>query len=101
MPKIFEYLGIVIRFFSDEHEPIHVHAFYGDTQLKVEFVISEGIVTELKYKTVKGYAPLPKDKEKDLKTLIDIYKYDMIQLWIKYFILHEKVNCTTIASKLK
>jgi hypothetical protein len=24
MPKIFEYLGIVIRFYSNEHDPIHV-----------------------------------------------------------------------------
>jgi len=27
MPKIFEYLGIVLLFYSKEHEPIHVHAF--------------------------------------------------------------------------
>lgn len=25
MPKIFEYLGIIIMFYSNEHEPIHVH----------------------------------------------------------------------------
>ena len=25
MPKLFEYLGIVILFYSNEHEPIHVH----------------------------------------------------------------------------
>ncbi|MCL2101430.1 MAG: DUF4160 domain-containing protein [Fibromonadales bacterium] len=26
MPSIFEYLGIVLYFFSNEHEPIHIHA---------------------------------------------------------------------------
>ncbi len=25
MPKIFEYLGILIFFYSNEHEPIHVN----------------------------------------------------------------------------
>ena len=25
MPKIFEYLGIIIMFYSNEHEPIPVH----------------------------------------------------------------------------
>lgn len=25
MPKIFEYLGILIFFYSNEHEPVHVH----------------------------------------------------------------------------
>ncbi len=28
MPKIFEYLGILIFFYSNEHEPIHVHGKY-------------------------------------------------------------------------
>ena len=28
MPKIFEYLGITIMFYSNEHEPIHVHGKY-------------------------------------------------------------------------
>ncbi len=30
MPKIFEYLGILIFFYSNEHEPIHVHAKKGE-----------------------------------------------------------------------
>ncbi|MCK5209171.1 MAG: DUF4160 domain-containing protein, partial [Cyclobacteriaceae bacterium] len=30
MPKIYEYLGIVIMFYSDEHEPTHVHAVYNN-----------------------------------------------------------------------
>ncbi|MCW5910180.1 MAG: DUF4160 domain-containing protein [Cyclobacteriaceae bacterium] len=30
MPKIFEYLGIVIFFYAHEHEPIHVHGRYGN-----------------------------------------------------------------------
>ena len=25
MPKLYEYLGIVVYFYSNEHEPIHVH----------------------------------------------------------------------------
>lgn len=28
MPKIYEYLGIMIMFYSNEHEPIHVHGKY-------------------------------------------------------------------------
>ncbi|MDE6341047.1 MAG: DUF4160 domain-containing protein, partial [Muribaculaceae bacterium] len=25
MPKIFEYFGLIFYFYSNEHEPIHVH----------------------------------------------------------------------------
>ena len=59
MPKILEYLGIVIRFYSDEHEPIHVHAQYGDTEMKVEFYIEDNVITDLKYLKVRGKDPLP------------------------------------------
>ncbi len=34
MPKLFEYLGLILRFFSNEHEPIHIHAFYKESQNK-------------------------------------------------------------------
>ncbi len=34
MPKIFEYLGILIFFYSNEHEPIHVHAKKGEYESK-------------------------------------------------------------------
>lgn len=54
MPKLYEYLGIVVRFFSDEHEPIHIHAFYGEYQLKVELIIKSGKIVSINYKNVKG-----------------------------------------------
>ena len=29
MPKIFEYFGFIFFFYSNEHEPIHVHVTHG------------------------------------------------------------------------
>ena len=52
MPKLYEYLGIVVRFFSEEHEPVHIHAFYGEYQLKVELIIKSGKIVTIKYKNV-------------------------------------------------
>ena len=31
MPKIFEYFGFIFFFYSNEHEPIHVHVLHGET----------------------------------------------------------------------
>ena len=42
MPKIFEYLGILIFFYSNEHEPIHVHAKKAECESKAEFYIMMG-----------------------------------------------------------
>lgn len=101
MPKLFEYLGLTLRFFSDEHEPIHIHAFYNECQTKVEFNIEDGIISSINYKKIQGYEVIPEEKMKDLETLIEVYKYDIIQLWIKFFVLHEKVPCKKISVKLK
>ena len=32
MPKIFEYFGFIFYFFSNEHEPIHVHVIHGSRE---------------------------------------------------------------------
>ena len=34
MPKIFEYFGFVFFFYSNEHEPIHVHVTHKGCQRK-------------------------------------------------------------------
>lgn len=62
MPKIFEYLGIVIRFYANEHEPIHVHALYGDAELRVEFEISNKEIVGIVYKRVAGKEGFPQRK---------------------------------------
>ena len=48
MPKIFEYLGILMFFYSNEHEPIHVHAKYDGFESKAEFYIVAARLLRLK-----------------------------------------------------
>ncbi len=47
MPKIYEYLGIVIFFYAHEHEPIHVHGRIGEYETKAEFILSDGLIVKL------------------------------------------------------
>jgi hypothetical protein len=101
MPKLFEYLGLILRFYSNDHEPIHVHAFYKEFQTKIDFEIVDGIITKINYSEVAGYQPIPNTKIKDLEDLIATYKYDIIQMWIKFFVLHEKITTQKITKKLK
>lgn len=42
MPKIFEYFGYVFFFYSNEHEPIHVHVIHGERQLIYELILENG-----------------------------------------------------------
>jgi hypothetical protein len=54
MPSIFEYLGILIFFYSNEHEPIHVHGKNAGRESKAEFYIVDGKIIEIRIKPIKG-----------------------------------------------
>ena len=58
MPKIFEYFGFVFFFYSNEHEPIHVHVLHGDTQSVFDLILEDGILQGLIMRNVGGYAGL-------------------------------------------
>ena len=47
MPKIFEYLGVLMFFYSNEHEPIYVHGKYNRLESKAEFYIVDGEIVEI------------------------------------------------------
>lgn len=58
MPKLYEYLGIVIYFWSNEHEPIHVHGEYQGKESKAELRVENGKVSEIRIGKVRGHQPL-------------------------------------------
>jgi hypothetical protein len=101
MPKIFEYLGIILFFYSNEHEPIHVHATYGLLESKAEFFIVDGKISEIKINLVKGKRPLTGSKLKDFEKFLEVYGDQIIKKWIDYFVYHKEVNFERISTKLK
>jgi len=38
MPKLYEYMGLYIMFYANDHEPIHVHCKYQDTESKADII---------------------------------------------------------------
>lgn len=98
MPKIYEYLGIIILFYSDEHEPIHVHAEYNGNIVKVSFFIRDGKIYRVTYIVVAG--KFPPSKLKELKKFISLYKDKIVWAWDRYFIWKSKVEFERITKKL-
>ncbi len=101
MPKIFEYLGIIIMFYSNEHEPIHVHGKYQGLESKAEFIIVDGKIIEIKTSNVKGKKSLSKKELKEFKNFVEKFKDDIVQKWIDYFVYHKSVQCIKIEGKVK
>jgi len=90
MPTLFEYFGIIIKFFSNEHEPIHVHAYYNDAEIKVSFFIKDGKIYRTTYVLEHGNFPI--NKEKQLKKLISKHKDDIVKLWVDFFVLKKDIT---------
>jgi hypothetical protein len=101
MPKIFEYLGILIFFYSNEHEPIHVHSKKGEYECKAEFYIVNGEISEIRITNISGVRPLKGKDLKDFKTFLEIYADKIVEKWISYFIYHKDVEFEKITKRLK
>lgn len=100
MPKLYEYFGIVIFFYSNEHEPVHVHARYGEFESKIELIIKSGVVQGLKVQKVAGKKPLPATQLRQFKKLVTVLSDEIVQSWINYFVYHKKIVPKKIAEKL-
>jgi hypothetical protein len=101
MPKIYEYLGIVLYFYSREHDPIHVHARKGGYETKAEFVIQSGKIVEINLRKVKGIRPLKGNDLKNFNTFLDNYSDKIVQKWVDYFVYGNEVDFERISKKIK
>jgi hypothetical protein len=101
MPKIFEYLGIIIFFYSNEHEPIHVHGKYNEFESKAEFYIVDGKVTEIIIKQETGRLPLTGNNLKNFQDFLQNYSDTIVQKWIDYFVYHKNIEFEKINKRIK
>ena len=100
MPKLYEYFGLIVLFYSNEHEPIHVHGLYGETESKAELVVQNGKVVKIHFVPVKGRRPLQMRQMKNFRLLVKKYQNDIVQKWIEVFVLHKHVIPQTISRRL-
>jgi hypothetical protein len=101
MPKLFEYFGLVVLFFSNEHEPIHVHGLYRDKETRAELVLRDGKVIRIRYVRVKGRAPLGRPQMRDFQRLVERFKNEIVQKWVEFFVLHKRIEPQTISRRLR
>ena len=73
MPKLYEYLGLIIFFYSNEHEPIHVHGQCEGRESKAEFILAEGEIVEIRITEVKGSRPLVGKDLQNFKKVVGAY----------------------------
>ena len=100
MPKIFEYFGYIFYFFSNEHEPIHVHVIHGDKESIFDLIMMNGTLERINVRTRKGVEALSDKEKRVAEAFINKYHRNIIEKWVKFFVLKQAVRCTNIKKKI-
>ncbi len=100
MPKLYEYFGLVILFYSNEHEPIHVHCKYQDKESKAEIIFENGKFLKIKIKDVPGKEPLDSKNLKKFMKIVEIYRDDIVRKWIDFFVYNVEITCEKITKRI-
>jgi hypothetical protein len=100
LPKLYEYLGLVILFYSNDHEPIHVHCKFQDFESKAEILFENGIFKKVIIKEVHGKEPLDNKNLKKFKKFVELYRDDIVRKWIDFFIYNIEITPEKITKKV-
>ncbi|MBW8331025.1 MAG: DUF4160 domain-containing protein [Prolixibacteraceae bacterium] len=101
MPKIFEYLGFIFFFYSNDHKPLHVHARYGEYESVIELEISEGKLVNIKFKRSTGSKPIPPSYRKDIEKFVFAYYLKIVEKWTQFYLLKIEPKNEKITRKIR
>ncbi len=101
MPKLYDYFGLRVYFYANDHEPVHVHGFYQGRESKAELIIVNGVVTAIRIVSVAGMKPLAGKALVDFETLVTRRAGDIVEKWVEFFVHCRPVKAETITRKLK
>jgi hypothetical protein len=100
VPKLFEYFGLIVLFYSNEHDPVHVHGLYGERETRAELLLRNGKVVRIRFVQVKGRMPLGTRQMKAFRRIVDRYRNEIVQKWVDFFVLHKPIRPQVISRRL-
>ena len=101
MPKLYEYFGLVVFFYANEHEPVHVHGDYQGGQARAELVLKNGKVSRIIFSKVAGRPPMTGRAREDFQALVRSKADDIVRRWVDFFVLNKHIDPEVITRKLK
>jgi len=101
MPKLYDYLGLRVFFYSTEHEPVHVHGFKAGRESKAEIILIDGRIVEIRIGTVQGMRPLEGAALADFQRLVRRRALDIVNKWVDFFVHHRQITSERITQRLK
>ena len=100
MPKIFEYFGFIFLFYSNEHEPIHVHVMKEGHEAIFEIMLENGELAEVRRRTSNKIPPLSEMDAATAEAFVKKYYKNIVDKWVNFFIYKKRIRSTKITKKL-
>lgn len=101
MPKLYEYFGLIVLFYANEHEPVHVHGKCQGRESRAELIVLNGVVTEIRVASMTGRPPLDANEMRFFNEIVAARADDIVAKWIDFFVMHKSVKAETITRRLK
>jgi len=100
MPKIFEYFGFIFLFYSNEHEPIHVHVMKDGHEAIFEIILENGELVEIHRRTSSKIPPFSEKDAATAEAFVKKYYKNIVDKWVNFFIYKKRIRSTKITKKL-
>ena len=101
MPKLYEYFGIIVYFYTNEHEPIHVHGRHAGRESKAEIIRENGRIVDIVFRDIPGKRPLGGTKLRDFQALVEAKAEEIVERWINFFVHNIRSKPEIITRRLK
>jgi hypothetical protein len=100
MPKIYDYFGFTFFFYSNEHEPIHVHVVYQGAEVVFELVMENGELQNVRRRYKEGVKRLVGKNTKTAEEFVRQYAKQIVKKWVQFFVLKQPVKNISIKRRL-
>lgn len=101
MPDIYRYFGYVFFFYSNEHDPIHVHVQHDHHESVFDIIMEDGKVKEINVRSKRGVPPLSSKDLKEAESFVREYANNIVDKWVNYFVRKKRVVCTNVKKRIR
>jgi hypothetical protein len=101
VPKLYEYFGLIVMFYANEHDPVHVHGKSQGRESRAEIIVINGKVSEVRYTSVLGRSPLDNNEMRFFEEIVSARADEIVSKWIDFFVLHKSIKPERITRRLK
>jgi hypothetical protein len=101
MPKIFEYIGFIFYFYSNDHDPIHCHVKKGDKEVRVTLYFEQYTLTDVYIVKAHRHTPsLTREEREKIKKFVEVYYPHILDKW-ETFRAGKKIRPVKISREVK